>query len=216
MCEQEEQLLLHSCPGRGGHLRSVRLRACPAGVDQIGDPPPAPAPSPAPTLPAAWPAFPIYRRGCSASPRTQANGNARAARPQPMAAPLAAVLPQPASNSWCGVARDSPPPPQRTMAPPSGAGRRCRVPGSDPPSLPAPLLPQRPGTDGTPPHSPSRGTRPGLPRGYGLLPAPVSRLPRKVSPSLPCRARLRLTRSFSPPPTRSRHLRGRGAGWAAG
>lgn len=152
MCEQEEQLLLHSCPGRGGHLRSVRLRACPAGVDQIGDPPPAPAPSPAPTLPAAWPAFPIYRRGCSASPRTQANGNARAARPQPMAAPLAAVLPQPASNSWCGVARDSPPPPSAQWRPLAEPGGAAGCPGQTPPPFPPRFSLSDPGRTG-PPHT---------------------------------------------------------------
>lgn len=89
MCEQEEQLLLHSCPGRGGHLRSVRLRACPGGDEQTSDsPPPQAAVFLAPVVPAAAAGFPIYRRSRSASPLTQANGNARGARPQPMIAPL--------------------------------------------------------------------------------------------------------------------------------
>lgn len=44
----------------------------------------------------------IYRRPRSASPRMRANGSARRARPQPMAAPLPGILPRSASNSCCG------------------------------------------------------------------------------------------------------------------
>lgn len=137
MCEQEEQLLLHSCPGRGGHLRSVRLRACPGGAQQTGDLRPEAAVSRTRTVLSTGAGILLYRRPRSSSPGTQANGSACGARPQPMIAPLPGILPQPASNSWCGASRDSPTPPPRTVAPPSGGGRHCRELWSDPPVLAA-------------------------------------------------------------------------------
>lgn len=135
MCEQEEQLLLHSCPGRGGHLRSVRLRACPGGAQQTGDLRPQAAVSRTRTVPGTGAGILLYRRPRSSSPGTQANGSACGARPQPMTAPLSGILLQPASNSWWGASRDSPTPPPRTVAPPSGGGRHCRELWSDPPVL---------------------------------------------------------------------------------
>lgn len=119
MCEQEEQLFLHSCPGRGGHLRSVRLRACPGGVQQADDSPtdfgdgwnstvPPPA-SPPPFIDDGAPPPPHESQWERPQLSPPANGSAP---PRNLASPCQQQL--------LRMSRDSPPP-RRPLAEAGGA-----------------------------------------------------------------------------------------------
>lgn len=216
MCEQEEQLLLHSCPGRGGHLRSVRLRACPGGVRLLAvrlrfrDFPGSET--------AGGRLRPPYLKTSSPRlPRPSANGSARSPSANGRAPPR---NPARACQQQLRPSRDSPSPsargapwrgwaglqggtrrrdrPSGTPALPSGtpARHRLRDPQHRPqgPSTPPSGTPAPP--SGTPRHRPQGPPAPpsGTPAPPDpFLPAPAAVTPRKPSPTLssargsPCR-----------------------------